>query len=62
MTFLPYETLNRTEVRRLEECYASFHPDARMWFPYKDRHPFNSIWAKFEPEDIYYVGGFGKYV
>ena len=60
VTILPYESIPEPELKRLEKCYTWYHPDAVEWLPYQDQHPFNSFWARFEPKDIYYVGGFGE--
>ncbi|CAD6579498.1 MAG: hypothetical protein TREMPRED_002508 [Tremellales sp. Tagirdzhanova-0007] len=59
ITILPFTDIPKPELAHLEECYTSYHPDASMWLPYQQRHPFDSMWARFEPQDIYYVGGFG---
>ncbi|KAI9634795.1 pyridoxamine 5'-phosphate oxidase-domain-containing protein [Dioszegia hungarica] len=60
MTLLP--DLSAKERARLSVCYKSYHPDV-FWFPPaspgESHHPFDSVWARFDPEDIYYVGGFG---
>jgi hypothetical protein len=48
------------EYDRLSRCYRQYHPDV-FWFPGRTAgHPFDSMWARFQPEDIYYVGGFGE--
>lgn len=60
MTLL--DELSIKEKTRLAECYKSYHPDT-FWFPPAEGkgngHPFDSVWARFDPVDIYYVGGFG---
>ncbi|ORY31858.1 pyridoxamine 5'-phosphate oxidase-domain-containing protein [Naematelia encephala] len=56
MTIL--DNLSTSESRSLQDCYRSYHPDA-WWFPHDQQHPFDSMWARFDPVDIYYVGGFG---
>jgi hypothetical protein len=53
------DDLSDEERRGLEECYKSYHPDV-FWFPGSDSHPWDSMWARFDPADIYYVGGFGE--
>ena len=60
VTILEFESIPKDELDRLEKCYTWYHPDAKSWLPYQPRHPFNSFWARFEPSDIYYVGGFGE--
>lgn len=51
--------LSDKERLRLSTCYRKHHPDV-FWFPGRvPGHPFDSIWARFDPVDIYYVGGFG---
>jgi hypothetical protein len=57
MTIL--DDLPDPERSGLEECYKSYHPDV-FWFPGSDSHPWDSMWARFDPTDIYYVGGFGE--
>lgn len=53
------EDLSDKERLRLSACYRKYHPDV-FWFPGRvPGHPFDSIWARFDPVDIYYVGGFG---
>ena len=60
VTLFPFNDISKPELARLENCYTHYHPDAKMWLPYQPRHPFDSSWARFEPQDIYYVGGFGE--
>ena len=58
VTILP--DMDREQLDALAGCYTSYHPDAKMWLPSGTEHPFNSMWARFDPHDIYYVGGFGE--
>lgn len=60
VTFQP--DLPADESKKIEECYVRHHPDAKWWLPNGSGAPHASIWARFDPEDIYYVGGFGKCV
>lgn len=55
------EDLSTKEKLELAKCYRSYHPDT-FWFPPAtgpSHHPFDAVWARFDPVDIYYVGGFG---
>ena len=62
MTLLHTSSLSVAERIRLSTCYKHYHPDT-FWFPPStsntSHHPFDSVWARFDPVDIYYVGGFG---
>ncbi|TFY69159.1 hypothetical protein EVJ58_g579 [Rhodofomes roseus] len=42
----------------MKACYVAKHPDARRWVP-GPREPHVAFWARFDPQTIYYVGGFG---
>ncbi|KAK4684321.1 hypothetical protein P7C73_g5869, partial [Tremellales sp. Uapishka_1] len=57
MTLLSHPTPD--EDARLSKCYTSYHPDAKSWLPSTPDAPHFSVWARFDIEDIYYVGGFG---
>ncbi|ORX37139.1 pyridoxamine 5'-phosphate oxidase-domain-containing protein [Kockovaella imperatae] len=59
ITVMKYENIPEDELEIMEKCFTWYHPDAKSWIPYQSQHPFNSFWAKFQPSDIYYVGGFG---
>ncbi|EIN11836.1 hypothetical protein PUNSTDRAFT_62720, partial [Punctularia strigosozonata HHB-11173 SS5] len=48
------------DVEALQACYLRRHPDARGWLPDSPRAPHLSYWARFDPQAIYYVGGFGS--
>lgn len=53
--------ISAEEKNRLAKCYKRYHPDT-FWFPPitgEGHHPWDSVWARFDPVDIYYVGGFG---
>jgi hypothetical protein len=50
----------KQEARELKECYTSYHPDAKWWTPDVEDGPHFSEWARFDIQDIYYVGGFGE--
>lgn len=52
--------LDTSEEKRLQRCYEQYHPDV-WWFPSKEGngHPLDAMWARFDVQDIYYVGGFG---
>ncbi|WWD18747.1 hypothetical protein CI109_103201 [Kwoniella shandongensis] len=57
ITLLP--DLSHAESQALAKCYTQYHPDARWWLPDTKGSPHVSIWARFDVDDIYYVGGFG---
>jgi len=46
------------DEEEMKTCYVSKHPDARRWIP-GPGEPHVAYWARFDPETIYYVGGFG---
>jgi len=60
VTILQAEKMGEKEVKRLEECYTSYHPDSKWWLPDSKNGAHFSVWARFDPQDIYYVGGFGE--
>ncbi|KAF8467890.1 pyridoxamine 5'-phosphate oxidase-domain-containing protein [Gautieria morchelliformis] len=41
------------------ECYIKAHPDAGRWLPDAPDSPHQSLWARFDPISVYFVGGFG---
>jgi len=46
------------ESQGIEACYIASHPDTAGWVP--SRWGYHaSFWARFDPQSIYYVGGFG---
>lgn len=47
---------NLTEIKK---CYLEKHPDAKRWLPGDDEGAHLSYWARFDPESVYFVGGFG---
>jgi len=60
ITVLDYDDIPLDERTHLWSCYRSFHRDA-WWLPVrKQQVPHEAFWARFEPQDIYYVGGFGE--
>ncbi|KZS98441.1 hypothetical protein SISNIDRAFT_143529 [Sistotremastrum niveocremeum HHB9708] len=44
----------------IDRCFVKRHPDARGWVPDAKHAPHLSYWARFDPEEVYYVGGFGS--
>ncbi|KAF8315813.1 hypothetical protein DL93DRAFT_2096485 [Clavulina sp. PMI_390] len=54
----PSENQDGDDSDELAECYLSYHPDSKWWIP--GRGAFHDVaWARFDPEAVYYVGGFG---
>ncbi|KAH7909042.1 pyridoxamine 5'-phosphate oxidase-domain-containing protein [Hygrophoropsis aurantiaca] len=47
------------ERQAIEACYLSKHPDASWWLPDTENGAHLAYWARFDPHDIYFVGGFG---
>ncbi|EGO25389.1 hypothetical protein SERLADRAFT_368793 [Serpula lacrymans var. lacrymans S7.9] len=47
------------DVDAIRACYLKKHPDARWWLPDDDKGAHISYWARFDPHDVYFVGGFG---
>ncbi|KAL0956364.1 hypothetical protein HGRIS_002512 [Hohenbuehelia grisea] len=43
----------------IKRCYLAKHPDARWWLPDDDDAAHLSYWARFDPQTVYFVGGFG---
>lgn len=62
ITMLPYASIPEDERKGFEECYKHYHHDAAAWLPREkpDGQMHFSSWARFDLEDIYYVGGFGE--
>lgn len=46
-------------TKALHKCFVAHHPDAAYWTPGSDASPHTALWVRFQPERIYYVGGFG---
>ncbi|KAG8689057.1 hypothetical protein FRC08_011138, partial [Ceratobasidium sp. 394] len=46
-------------ARQMSSCFLSRHPDAKWWVPGRKGAPHVAWWARFDPEAVYYVGGFG---
>jgi hypothetical protein len=44
----------------IKACYLSRHPDARWWLPGDPDGAHLAYWARFDPESVYFVGGFGE--
>ncbi|CED84463.1 FMN-binding split barrel [Phaffia rhodozyma] len=44
--------------------YLRLHPEAIAWLPSAPASPHVSYWARLDPREVYYVGGFGdtKYI
>ncbi|KAF8606186.1 hypothetical protein BDV93DRAFT_521035 [Ceratobasidium sp. AG-I] len=47
------------EARQMSSCFLARHPDAKWWVPGRKGAPHVAWWARFDPEAVYYVGGFG---
>lgn len=43
----------------IQECYLAKHRDARWWLPDDKDAAHIAYWARFDPQAIYFVGGFG---
>lgn len=46
-------------AKALHKCFVAHHADAAYWTPGSDASPHTALWVRFQPERIYYVGGFG---
>lgn len=46
-------------INALCDCFVAHHPDAAAWVPGSSESPHISIWVRFSPSKIHYVGGFG---
>ncbi|QRV82554.1 pyridoxamine 5'-phosphate oxidase family protein [Ceratobasidium sp. AG-Ba] len=46
-------------ARQMSSCFLARHPDAKGWVPRRKGTPM-AWWARFDPEAVYYVGGFGN--
>ncbi|KAK0485763.1 pyridoxamine 5'-phosphate oxidase-domain-containing protein [Armillaria novae-zelandiae] len=46
-------------LKEIKKCYLEKHPDAKRWLPGDDDGAHLSYWARFDPESVYFVGGFG---
>jgi len=47
------------EARQMSSCFLARHPDAKWWVPGRKGAPHVAWWARFDPDAVYYVGGFG---
>jgi len=50
---------NMSDLLFIRHCYLGKHPDAKSWLPGDDNAAHISYWARFDPQSIYFVGGFG---
>ncbi|KAF9010496.1 pyridoxamine 5'-phosphate oxidase-domain-containing protein [Cyathus striatus] len=48
-----------SDLHLIKQCYLEKHPDAKWWLPDDDDAAHISYWARFDPQRIYFVGGFG---
>ncbi|KAG9089152.1 hypothetical protein FRC07_012397, partial [Ceratobasidium sp. 392] len=53
------ESEDDKEARQMSSCFLARHPDAKWWVPGRKGAPHVAWWARFDPEAVYYVGGFG---
>lgn len=54
----PIDT-DRSTLAHLEQCFFAHHADAAYWAPGSRISPHRALWLRYNPEKIYYVGGFG---
>lgn len=59
VTVLRTDEMSQKDRKALQDCYKRYHPDV-FWFPGTGEHPWDAMWARFTPRDVYYVGGFGE--
>ncbi|KAF8750807.1 hypothetical protein RHS01_09179 [Rhizoctonia solani] len=57
---LPVLPSSDLEARQMSECFLAKHPDAKWWVPGRPGAPHVAWWARFDPQAVFYVGGFGK--
>ncbi|CAE6478930.1 unnamed protein product [Rhizoctonia solani] len=48
------------EARQMSDCFLARHPDAKWWVPGRPGAPHVAWWARFDPQAVFYVGGFGS--
>ncbi|KAJ1305745.1 hypothetical protein OPQ81_010477 [Rhizoctonia solani] len=48
------------EAHQMSDCFLARHPDAKWWVPGHPGAPHVAWWARFDPQAVYYVGGFGS--
>ncbi|CUA74843.1 hypothetical protein RSOLAG22IIIB_05740 [Rhizoctonia solani] len=48
------------EAREMSDCFLARHPDAKWWVPGRPGAPHVAWWARFDPQAVFYVGGFGS--
>ncbi|KAF8919878.1 pyridoxamine 5'-phosphate oxidase-domain-containing protein [Mucidula mucida] len=53
------ESSEMGQLSEIKECYLSAHPDSKRWLPDDDEGAHVSYWARFDPQSVYFVGGFG---
>lgn len=41
------------------QCFVEHHPDAAAWVPGAAESPHRAVWARYSPETIHWIGGFG---
>ncbi|KAL5507160.1 hypothetical protein ACEPAH_6616 [Sanghuangporus vaninii] len=44
----------------IQDCYLQQHPDARFWLPDDPDGAHEAFWARFDPHNVFFVGGFGN--
>ncbi|KAF8628905.1 hypothetical protein AX15_003686 [Amanita polypyramis BW_CC] len=54
------EARNVPNLPSIRRCYLEKHPDARWWLPEDENAAHTSYWARFDPQSVYFVGGFGN--
>jgi len=47
------------DLQFIRHCYLEKHPDAKSWLPEDDDAAHISYWGRFDPQNVYFVGGFG---
>lgn len=60
VTILPTSSFSPAQEEDIKSCYLKYHPDAKWWIPGDKNGVHISEWARFDVQDIYYVGGFGE--
>ncbi|KAF9051119.1 hypothetical protein BDZ89DRAFT_525490 [Hymenopellis radicata] len=53
------ESSEMGQLTEIKECYLSAHPDSKKWLPGLPGGAHVSYWARFDPQSVYFVGGFG---
>ncbi|KAG7446315.1 uncharacterized protein BT62DRAFT_919647 [Guyanagaster necrorhizus] len=52
-------SLHFNNLTEIKNYYLERHPDAKRWLLGDDEGAHLSYWARFDPESVYFVGGFG---